>query len=164
MPITNRIFSAYFRCETQAHLIATNVPASGHEISDWCRAAADYRAECIARMSSAYDPNLCYNGTPSLAALQGNTYKFIYGCTIGNEELQSQIDALQWVKSSDESESGVYAPIRTVRHERITRDDKLLLAFDALALGTVFPRAPNLRTDRLRTYAPNAQRKLVCTH
>ena len=143
MQITDRIFAAYFRCETEAHLIATNVPATGHEISDWwCRAAADYRAECIARMSSAYDAHLCYNGTPSLAALQGNTYKFIYGCTIGNGELQSQIDALQWVKSSDESESSVYVPIRTVRHERISREDKLLLAFDALALGTVFPTAP----------------------
>lgn len=141
--ITDRTFAAYLKCETKAHLIATNAPVPHHEISEWwCRAEADYRAECITRMSSAYEAHSCCKGTPSLAALQRNTYKFIYGCTIGNGALQSQPDALHWVRSSDDSKSGVYVPIRTVRHESISREDKLLLAFDALALGSVFPSLP----------------------
>jgi predicted RecB family nuclease len=141
--ITDKIFAAYFKCETKAHLFATNAPAPHHEISDWwCRAEDDYSAECITRMSSLYDARFCYQGTPSLSALQCNTYKFISSCTIGNGELQSQIDAVHWVKSPDDSNSGIYIPIRTLRHEGVTQLDKLFLAFDALALGTVFPSTP----------------------
>jgi len=144
MLITDRTFAAYLKCETKAHLIATNAPVPHHEISEWqSRAAAEYKAQCITRMSSAYDAHLCYKGTLSNSVLKRQMYKFISGCTIENETLQSQLDALQWATSSDNSKPGGYLPVRMVPQESITREDKLLLAFDALALGTVFISAPS---------------------
>src|ERR1700680_546102 len=71
MPITDRTFAAYLKCETKAHLIATNAPVPHHEISEWrSRVAADYEAQCITRMSSAYDARLCYKGTLPNSVLQ----------------------------------------------------------------------------------------------
>jgi hypothetical protein len=139
--ITDVIFAAYLNCETKAHLIAIDTPLPPHQIHDWqLGLAADYKIECRTRLLSANRGHLSYDGTPSVGDLLRRTYEFVLNCTIGDDTLQARIDVLQLSLAG--STQGTYIPILIVPHGVVTHADKLLLAFDALALGAIFGTPP----------------------
>jgi len=141
--ITDSIFAAYLQCETKTQLIAVQTAEPQHDISDWRkRLAADYKAQCLGRLSAFYDADTRYHGTPPLSALKSQRYHFIINCTIGNDAIESHVDALQWTTLADKSAPGFYVPIRVLPHNTITPNDKLLLAFDALALAAMLDGQP----------------------
>jgi predicted RecB family nuclease len=141
--ITDSIFAAYLQCETKAHLIAIQTAEPQHDISQWRkRLTADYKAQCLGRLAAFHDADVRYHGTPPLSTLKSQRYHFIINCTIGNDAIESHADALQRMTLADKSAPGFYVPIRVLPHDTITPNDKLLLAFDALALGTMLDSPP----------------------
>ena len=58
------------------------------------------------------------------------------------QEMQSHLHAVERVASPGQTNHSPYMPIRCVPREKITTQDKLLLAFDALVLWTVSGQAP----------------------
>src|SRR6266700_8089725 len=105
--ITDNIFSAYLQCKTKAQLIAVQTAEPPHEISDWRkRLAADYKAQCLGRLSALCDVDTRYYGTPPLSALKSQRYHFITNCTIGNDIIKSSVDALQRTTIADKSAPG----------------------------------------------------------
>jgi predicted RecB family nuclease len=56
--------------------------------------------------------------------------------------MQAHLHAVEWVAAPDKPHDSPYMPIRCVPREKITTQDKLLLAFDALVLWTVSDEAP----------------------
>lgn len=135
--ITDDIFAAYLKCETKAHLIAIETQLPPHHIHDWqVRLAADYKTECLTRLLSANSDHLCCDGTPSVGDLLRHTYNLVLNCTIGDDTLQAHVDALQL--SPPGSTQSTYIPVLIVPHDTVTHADKLLLAFDALALAAIF--------------------------
>src|ERR1035437_6866408 len=141
--ITDSIFAAYLQCETKAHLIATRTAEPQHDISEWRkRLTADYKAQCLGHLSALHEAGVRYNGTPPLSTLKSHTYHFITNCTIGNDVIESHLDALERMTLPDKSAPAFYVPIRALPHNTITPNDKLLLAFDALALGSMLGSQP----------------------
>ena len=63
-------------------------------------------------------------------------------CQVRAQEMQSHLYAVERLTSPDKTNHRPYMPIRCVPREKITKQDKLLLAFDALALCTVSGQAP----------------------
>ena len=141
--ITDTIFAAFLQCGTKAHLVAIQTPEPQHDISQWrSRLIADYKTECLGRLAAFHEIDVRCHGTPPISALKSRKYHFIVNCKIGNEGIESQVDALQLTTIADKSAPAYYLPIRVLPHDTITSNDKLLLAFDALALGTMFSNQP----------------------
>jgi predicted RecB family nuclease len=57
-------------------------------------------------------------------------------------ELRSQPDALWLMPSGLEGSGGLYSPVRFIRHEKLSTIDKMMLAFDAIAIACVTGRMP----------------------
>ncbi len=68
--------------------------------------------------------------------------RLVIDCRVCAQEMQSHIHALERLASPGKTNHSPYIPIRCVPREKITKQDKLLLAFDALALLTVSGQAP----------------------
>src|SRR5262249_28278559 len=63
-------------------------------------------------------------------------YCLLLDCIVQAQDIQSRIHALERITLSSKAKHNPYIPIRLVPSEKITKHDKLLLAFDALALFT----------------------------
>ncbi len=59
---------------------------------------------------------------------------------VHGQNLESSLHAVERVPSEGRGQPGQFTPIRFVFTNKLTRDDKLLLAFDALVLSEVLGR------------------------
>ena len=102
--ITDTIFAAFLQCGTKAHLVAIQTPEPQHDISQWrSRLIADYKTECLGRLAAFHEIDVRCHGTPPISALKSRKYHFIVNCKIGNEGIESQVDALQLTTIADKS-------------------------------------------------------------
>jgi predicted RecB family nuclease len=141
--ITDRVFAAYLQCKTKGQLVAIQTAEPRHEIGEWrSHLTTDYKMRCLQGLSAIHEADVRYDGTPPLAILRSQRYHFITNCTIGNDTIESLTHALQRMTFSDGTAPDFYGPIRVLPYETITLNDKLLLAFDAVALGITFGNQP----------------------
>jgi hypothetical protein len=68
MIITDKLFDAFLKCETKAHLLSCAGPGAGpasHPISDWRQCLEEeFKRECR-EVLIAVDPRACFIGTPT---------------------------------------------------------------------------------------------------
>ncbi len=68
--------------------------------------------------------------------------RLVVKCRVQAKDLQSHVDALERVPDPGKAKHYPYIPIRFVPNEKVTKYDKLLLAFDALVLTTATGKIP----------------------
>ena len=140
MLITDELFEAYLKCKTKAHL--TFGPARGgeysHPISDWRqRLAESYQANCRDRFQFA-DSADSFVGSPCSGDLRSAKYRLIIQPYITAHDVGSNIHALERVDAPTQTHSRYYTPIRFVPFEKVSKDHRLMLAFDAFVLWKAF--------------------------
>jgi predicted RecB family nuclease len=143
MPITGEIFQAFLNCETKSHLLSSGAVGTQREFADWQdRQAEKYKQDCLNRLRAKYQENekLICQGTPN--DLKKAAFCLAVECSLQADGLQTQIHTLEELAPSDQKKQGAYLPIRFVPREKVTSQDKLLLAFDALVLSAVSGRQP----------------------
>ena len=74
--------------------------------------------------------------------LKNGKYHILLDCRIETQRLRSWIDGVQRALPRSNAQYRGYVPIRFVPNEKLSKLDKLLLAFDALALGEALGSAP----------------------
>ena len=168
--LSEEIFEAFLNCETKASLNLSMEAGHQQEADIWRkRFDEDYRRSCFSLVLTRF-PGESYVGSPAVKDLKNGKYKLLIDCLVQAEGLQSRIHALERVTSSAKVDAGHYIPLRFVRSERITRHDKLLLAFDAIALSKLLGRAPqvgkiihgkNFRSVKVRFGALTQATKLI---
>lgn len=141
--ITDVIFAAFLNCKTKSYLNLPGGLESSSELSDWRREIQeDYRRRCQSKCRSIFleQPNI--SATSSLEDLKNANHQLVLGCTIETPQFRSQLDAVERVSRRSNGKYGGYIPIRFVPNEKLSRHDKLLLAFDALTLGEALGNTP----------------------
>ncbi len=142
MLITEEVFASFIKCETKSYLTTIHVREIQSEILDSHRPISDgYKEKCWLRLANNISKGDCFEGTPSPEELASKQYALVLDCTLGNETIQSRFHALERSRSATEKPQG-YIPIRFARAERLGKDEKLQLAFDALVMSTVFGEMP----------------------
>jgi predicted RecB family nuclease len=145
MTTTDVIFAAFLQCETKAYLLGEGVAGARSEVDSlqqhlsnrYKRAAADWLKLKVQKG----EPHV---GRPSSLIREQGFSTIVFKPLIEASGLQAQPDALS-SKLSDQSVGST--PVRFVRTEKLSRADKLLLAFDALAIHRVtgcLPRSGKL--------------------
>ena len=145
MNITSNLFEAYLKCPTKCFLRSRGEAGAGNEYADWMQVQTElYRndrvndlksiATCDGRISSAVlteDPNVTEQ-----------EYAFDFVARAAN--LESHIHFVERMPPKDPDKPAQFVPTRFIYSNKINRDDKLLLAFDARVLSEVIGREVSL--------------------
>src|SRR5262249_13663406 len=143
MLITDDIFQAFLQCETKAHLKLTGAVGDHRAFPEWERTLIeDYKRQCYRQWRADFGEAACLVGGTFPHDLDNNRCHLVLDCRVRVQEMQSYLHAVERVAAPGQTNQSLYMPIRCVPREKITTQDKLLLAFDALVLGTVSGEVP----------------------
>src|SRR5262245_15263695 len=137
MKITSDLFHAYLKCSRKCWLRATDEPATENDYPKWLKAQnQSYRAAGIARLVATSPNEIAHS--PELkdvnTALWRLAINLMTDAQLGSNVLESDLHAVELVPAKDRSRVQVI-PIRFIFTNKLDKDDKLLLAFDALTLS-----------------------------
>jgi predicted RecB family nuclease len=136
LEITEELLCAYLKCESKFYLKAIGKVGTDATFSSWQRQISeDYKRQGSKRLVSRHDANKCYKGTPSVSEFKTKKYCLIIEPILDVDGIKSHIHALERVACCSSRKLRTYIPIRFVPAERISKLDKLLLAFDGIALS-----------------------------
>src|SRR5262245_7386524 len=143
MLITDEIFQAFLKCETKSHLKLSDAVGDQRAFPDWERnLVEDYKRQCHRQLRAAFREAECLVGGAFPQDLDNSGCRLVMDCTVRAQAMQSHLHAVERVASPGTTNQSPYMPIRCVPREKITTQDKLLLAFDALILWSVSGEVP----------------------
>ncbi len=142
MQITPSVFEAYLKCPTKCWLRATGEPASGNPYAEWIEAQdVCYRASETTRLLSTLPRNEV-TVSPNVETVKAAKWRF--ACTLAVQRemnscrVESEVHAVERVPAGGRGKPVQYIPIRFVFRNKLTNEDRLLLAFDAIMISRVF--------------------------
>jgi predicted RecB family nuclease len=145
MLITDDLFYAFLRCETKAYMLSRAATKDGrapHPIVGWQEQLAEhFRRECR-DLLTGIDPAGCFIGNPSRHDLAVGQHHYIVDPILTFEDMRSHIDALERVALPLPEMRNRYIPVRFISSEKVAKEDKIRLAFDALILGKICEEMP----------------------
>ena len=143
VPITQESFMAFLKCQRKSRLLSEGAIGAQAEFCEWQRRSEDnYKELASARLCSSIPPNERYVGTPPAEPLRERRYRLIFDYAVGESDVHARLHALEVDCSQDRARHHCYIPIRFVPKEKVTASDKLMLAFDALALSRATSELP----------------------
>ena len=141
--ITEEIFQAFLKCETKAYLKYPSAVGVQGEGSDWQRRLIeDFRQKCAIKLRSQFPEDECLVGASLPQIPENGKPRLVINCLAQAQEIRSSIHALERLTSHGKRKHNPYIPIRFVLSEKVTKHDRLLLAFDALALSLASGKMP----------------------
>ena len=142
MLITDELFASFIKCETKSYLTATHFSEAQSELLDSQRRILDdYKRKCRSRLHASCHNEEYFAGSLSPDSLRHKRYALVTDCVLETERIKSAIHALERSPSTTRRQSA-YIPIRFLPALKITKHDKLLLAFDAIAISMALGGGP----------------------
>jgi predicted RecB family nuclease len=143
MLVTDEIFQAQLKCQTKSYLKFAGTVGSQTEFNSWRQHIyEDYKEKCRLLLKAIHQEDGYFEGPLHLQQFEDVTYQVVFECTVESNEILSCIHALERLPSPTKRKHNAYIPIRYVPSEKITKQDKLMLAFDALALWMASGKIP----------------------
>ncbi len=172
MRIAPALFEAFLKCATKCHLRALGETGLGNEYAGWVRARDEsYQREAARRALEAVAEAERVVAPPATENLKAAQWRWAVdlvaqasspassgsvplpvgtpGGTPGEPAdetcaLQSRLHAVELIPSAGRGQPAQFVPIRFIHRNKLTQDDKLLLAFDAFVLSEMLGRAVSL--------------------
>jgi predicted RecB family nuclease len=144
MKITPDVFESYLKCPTKCWLRATNEPFVGGTYPEWVKVQNDsYRAGETRRLVAEF-PNNEVALSPDLKNFKVAKWRLASSLAVHAQmdscALESELHALERVPAERWGKSTGFIPIRFVFTNKLSKDDKLLLALDAFTLSKSLSR------------------------
>lgn len=141
--ITDDIFEAFLKCNSKAYLKSSGQSGDPSEPTDWQRKVREeYRQSCQSRCRSIFPDGPDAPQPSFLNDLKNAKHSILFDCRLEAGRFLSRIDAIERVTHRSHMKYSGYIPIRFVPNEKLTRHDKLLLAFHAYALSLALGKTP----------------------
>jgi predicted RecB family nuclease len=144
MKISSDLFEAFLKCPTKCWLRAAGEPGSGNPYAEWVKLqTASYVATQTERLlpETPEDPSA---GSPAPENFTTGKWRLATGMVVqallNSCALESELHAVERVPSEGRGRPAQFIPIRFISTNKLGKDDKLLLAFDALVLSEVIGR------------------------
>lgn len=153
--ITDETFINHLHCGRKAFLKAARTPGETHDI-ERVRTNLDgaYTQQALDAYLARYDEQEIVCSPPSLEATVVSGPRIIVNVTAAVGNVRSRVQLLQRVEHGGGNGVPSYVPVMFVRNNKITQQDKLLLAFRAhalaLALGVLPAEARIVHGDEYR--------------
>lgn len=140
---TTYLFRTFLQCPTKAYLTNLGVLGERSEFTEWdCDLNENYIRKCRAHLvSNCRDNEYCID-TSFPQGFDNKNVRFLIDCVACSGDIESHLHAVERSSSAGGQNRNPYIPIRFVPSEKVTQEDKLLLAFDALALHSAASKQP----------------------
>lgn len=140
LQITSQLFDDYINCPTKCYLRFIGEPAIGNPFADWINAQSNqHRREGI-KLFTIGSILKIIEGQHSTEYLKKANWELAVGLMARSHNLESFIQVLERVSPSSQSQPAQFTPIRFTFTNKPSKNDKLLLAFDALVLSELLGR------------------------
>jgi predicted RecB family nuclease len=140
MKLTSALFEAYLKCPTKCYLRSTGQTGVGNAYADWVREQNDaYRKEGVQRLVAVTECEVAVT-TPGAENLKTATWRLAVDMPLETETMASRLHAVERVPSQGRGRPAQFTPVRFVFFNKLTKDDRLLVAFDALVLSEILGR------------------------
>jgi predicted RecB family nuclease len=143
MLITDDIFQAFLQCETKAHLKLAGAAGDQRGLPAWARHRVEaYKRQYHLHMRADCREDECLVGVALPQDLSHSLWRLVMDCRVQTQALQSHIHIVERCTSAGQTPHHPYIPVRLIPREKMTPQDKLVLAFDALVLSAATGQAP----------------------
>jgi predicted RecB family nuclease len=141
MKITSSLFEAFIKCPTKCYLRSTGQAGSGNAYAEWVQAQNDaYRAEAGKRLVSGVPEAEVVIAPPAAEDLKAAKWRLAFDLPMEAANMEARLHAVQRLPSEGRGRPSQFIPIRFTFFNKLNKDDRLLLAFDALALSEALGR------------------------
>ncbi len=166
MKISANFFEAFLKCPTKCWLRFTGEPTAGNAYAEWVQAQdKSYRADAAKRLIADVPANECDVAllvenlkTAKWRVVVDVLARIELGRSRGNETqtsppensqsllssaatIETRLHAIERIPSAGQGRPAQFVPIRFICRNKLAKDDKLLLAFDAFVLSEMLGRA-----------------------
>ena len=144
MAIVLQLLEAYLKCPTKCWLMSICEPIADSWYAQWVQAQNEaYLASGFQRLLSETNHQEC-TISPSADSLKAGKWRLAANVFTREQRLESHVHAVERLPSEGRGKPACYSPVRFVPNNRLGKDAKLLLAFDALALAEALGEKVNL--------------------
>jgi len=145
MHITSALFEAYLKCPTKCFLRSQGEQGTDNAYAEWVRMKSDsYRRDGIQRLREGTPREECTVRPLSTKNLGAVTWRLALGVRVASQDCESTMDAVERISTDQKSKAAQFIPIRFISNNKLTTDDKLLIAFDAAVLSAQLGRPVGL--------------------
>ena len=139
MNISSHIFESYLHCPTKCWLMSYGEVGDKNVYAEWMREKNQfYLTNGIKNLSDIFQPAEFIASPPEKLNLKTNSWSLASGVMASSKNMISCIHAIERVLPSGRGTSVQYIPIRFISNNKLTRLDKLLVAFDAEIFAETF--------------------------
>lgn len=148
MKITPDLFAAFLKCPTKCWLRAAGEPPGDNPYAEWVKTQNEsYRVSQTGRLVAQY-PEGETATSPAAENLKAAKW-WLATCFSVRAEMdactvEDELHAVERVPAEGRGKAAQFIPIRFIFTNKLGRDDKLLLAFDALAFSKPLGREVTL--------------------
>src|SRR5438046_1852529 len=103
-----------------------------------------FRIEGTKRLVAGVAPDRCVIGTPAMGSPKSSQWHLGIDFAVQSQNLQCSCHAVEQIPSAGRGRTVQFVPIRFVFRNKLNRDDRLLLAFDARVLSEAVRRGVGL--------------------
>jgi len=138
--ITSHLFGAYLKCSTKCffRLLGEAAAETGNAYANWVQTQTEaYHSEGLKRLMEGVPRDERAIRPSGTGHLKTANWRLAGEFVAPSENLESNIHAIERIPSEGRGQPTQFIPIRFVFTNKLTRDDKLLLAFDALTLSKI---------------------------
>jgi predicted RecB family nuclease len=144
MTITPSLLEAYLKCSTKCWLMSHGEDAADRDCAQWGQTRNEsYRMAEIGRLLSQMPQSECAI-SPVPDNLKAGRWQLATDVLAQTEHLESRVHAVERIPPSGQSKQAQFIPVRFAFTNKLARDAKLLLAFDALALSEMLGKNVSL--------------------
>jgi len=136
MIITSSLFEAYLECDTKCWLRAHAEPGKGNEYAEWARLKSEaYREDGRRRWLATFPEN--GRAIAPLVSVHAKdlTWRVATDMRLQANGLESRLQAVEKMPSEGRAKPAQFIPYRFQFTNKLAKNDKLSLAFDALVLS-----------------------------
>ena len=141
MTVTSGLFEAYLKCPTKCFLRSRGETDGRNAYANWIQTESEtYRDEGCECLMDRLPSAECVASSGDVGNPRTAKWRLAVDLDAHAQDLASNIHAVERVPSEGRGMPALFIPVRLVVTSKLTRDDKLLLAFDALILSEILGR------------------------
>ncbi len=147
MTITSYIFEAYLKCPSKCFFRSLGETGTGNAYADWTHARnISYQRDGMTRMKERAANNEWASGPLDRKELKSAKWRLAIDSKTCAQNLESTIHAVERVPCDTPGGPAQFTPMRFIFKNKLSRHDKLMVAFDALVLSEASGRGVNSAT------------------
>ncbi len=145
MTITSHLFEAYLKCPTKCWLRSRGEAGGSNAYADWVRTQEEsYHSEGIKCLLEAVPHSERVIAPPATDNPKTAKWRLAVGLLVQAQNLESHLHAVERLPSEGRGNLAQFMAIRFAFTNKLTKDDKLLLAFDVRVLSELLGREVSL--------------------